>query len=247
MRRLPPQNMENNLTSLVDLAPHLAEELLSTVDQPLRVQRCPKSGRDYLICDYNRDGDSYRSPWTNEYDPPLADGNLPSSSLRKLEVAANDAFDTYREMYYEGGVSSVYFWDIEGGFAGVVLIKKVNDEDSNMKGAWDSIHVFEAVERSRMTENAALGSMNVSGSLTRQVEFNSRLDDYSAHIGNIGSMVEDMEAKMRNTLQQVYFGKTRDVMNDLRSLNSLETTRQQAQIQQELVSKLLERRSTADN
>lgn len=26
--------------------------------------------------------------------------------------------------YYEGGVSSVYFWDLEEGFAGVVLLKK---------------------------------------------------------------------------------------------------------------------------
>jgi len=29
-------------------------------------------------------------------------------------------------MYFEGGVSSVYLWDLEhdGGFAGVVLLKK---------------------------------------------------------------------------------------------------------------------------
>lgn len=39
-----------------------------------------------------------RSPWTNEYDPPLDDGTVPSAKLRRLEVAANDAFDTYREM-----------------------------------------------------------------------------------------------------------------------------------------------------
>lgn len=26
--------------------------------------------------------------------------------------------------YYEGGVSSVYFWDLDDGFAGVVLLKK---------------------------------------------------------------------------------------------------------------------------
>jgi hypothetical protein len=26
--------------------------------------------------------------------------------------------------YYEGGVSSVYLWDLEGGFAGVILLKK---------------------------------------------------------------------------------------------------------------------------
>jgi capping protein (actin filament) muscle Z-line, beta len=39
-----------------------------------------------------------RSPWSNEYDPPLDDGTAPSVKLRKLEVTANDAFDTYREM-----------------------------------------------------------------------------------------------------------------------------------------------------
>lgn len=48
--------------------------------------------------------------------------------MRKLEIQANEAFDTYREMYYEGGVSSVYLWDPEdasgGNFAGVVVLKK---------------------------------------------------------------------------------------------------------------------------
>ena len=29
-----------------------------------------------------------------------------------------------RYRYYEGGVSSVYFWDLDDGFAGVVLLKK---------------------------------------------------------------------------------------------------------------------------
>jgi capping protein (actin filament) muscle Z-line, beta len=56
----------------------------------------------------------------------LADGALPSEKLRKLEVAANEAFDTYRDLYFEGGVSSVYMWDLEKGFAAVVLIKKGN-------------------------------------------------------------------------------------------------------------------------
>ena len=84
-----------------------------------------------------------RSPWSNEYDPPLEDGTIPTPKLRKLEITANEAFDTYREMYvqklltsqlhlipgddryFEGGVSSVYLWDLDdGGFAGVVLLKK---------------------------------------------------------------------------------------------------------------------------
>jgi capping protein beta len=41
-----------------------------------------------------------------------------------MEVRANEAFDVYRELYYEGGVSSVYFWNLDDGFAGVVLLKK---------------------------------------------------------------------------------------------------------------------------
>lgn len=27
------------------------------------------TGRDFLKCEYNRDGDSYRSPWSNKYFP----------------------------------------------------------------------------------------------------------------------------------------------------------------------------------
>ena len=39
-----------------------------------------------------------RSPWSNKYDPPLEDGAVPSDRLRRLEIEANQAFDTYREL-----------------------------------------------------------------------------------------------------------------------------------------------------
>lgn len=107
IRRLPPQNISQNLPNLIDLVPHLCEDLLSTVDQPLRVAFDKVASKEYLLCDYNRDGDSYRSPWTNQYEPPLPDGLVPSDRLRKLEVDANVAFDQYRDLYFEGGVSSV--------------------------------------------------------------------------------------------------------------------------------------------
>lgn len=84
-----------------------------------------------------------RSPWCNEYDPPLEDGNMPSERLRQLEKAANQAFESYRDMYFEGGVSSVYFWDLDQGFAGVILIKKGGDGSKKIQGCWDSIHVVE--------------------------------------------------------------------------------------------------------
>ena len=65
MRRLPPHKVEANLTGLLDIAPDMVEDLLSSVDQPLKIQRPKKNAtgdaaREYLLCDYNRDGDAYR-------------------------------------------------------------------------------------------------------------------------------------------------------------------------------------------
>jgi hypothetical protein len=141
LRRLDPKHTTDHLNSLISLVPSLTEDLLSSVDQPLTITRCRKTGRDYLLCDYNRDGDSYRSPWSGEFETPLGgsgaggvdeqgnnegagEGAVPSERVRKMEIRANEAFDVYRELYYEGGVSSVYFWNLDDGFAGVVLLKK---------------------------------------------------------------------------------------------------------------------------
>jgi len=264
MRRLPPTRTEENVASLIGICPDYADDLLGSVDQPLQLKTDHATGRDYLACDYNRDGESYRSPWSNEYDPPLEDGTIPTPKLRKLEVAANDAFDTYREMYYEGGVSSVYLWDLDdGGFAGVVLLKKTMTPSSPTEpsGSWDSIHVFETAERGRqahykLTSTVMLqltmkkgsedkvegtedwkrdGEVTLGGSMTRQTEQDWPLHDSSSHITNTGKMIEEMEIKMRNLLQEVYFGKTRDIIYDLRSLDDLEKTRRQRELQKELV------------
>jgi len=83
---------------LCTLAPSLSEELLESVDVPLTVKKCRKSGREFLCCDYNRDGDSWRSPWSNEFEPPLEDGVVPSERVRRMEVRANEGFDVYREL-----------------------------------------------------------------------------------------------------------------------------------------------------
>ncbi|KAF3820255.1 hypothetical protein GH733_015764 [Mirounga leonina] len=87
--------------------------------------------------------------------------------------------------YFEGGVSSVYLWDLDHGFAGVILIKKAGDGSKKIKGCWDSIHVVEVQEKSSgrtahykltstvmlwlQTNKSGSGTMNLGGSLTRQV------------------------------------------------------------------------------
>ncbi|CAJ0945912.1 unnamed protein product, partial [Mesorhabditis belari] len=254
MRRLPPQQCEKNLNDLIDLVPSLMDDLLSMVDQPLRVAKDRETGKEYLLCDYNRDGDSYRSPWTNEYDPPLADGHMPTTKLRTLEIEANAAFEAYRDLYFEGGVSSVYFWDLNTGFAGVVLIKKQGDGSKSIKGCWDSIHVIDIAEKSGRTAHYKLtstvmlwlqtskpgsGVMNLGGSMTRQLEQDCPVNESNTHLVNIGRMIEEQESKMRHTLNEIYFGKTKQVVGDLRTIESAIELKNRENNMQEIKSAIL--------
>ena len=60
MRRMPPSQIELHLSSLINLMPDLTDDLLQRVDQPLQTAKDKDNGRMYLLCDYNRDADSYR-------------------------------------------------------------------------------------------------------------------------------------------------------------------------------------------
>jgi len=102
---------------------------------------------------------------------------------------------------------------------------------ASSSGSWDSIHVFDAQDRARTahykltstvilslgTDSEALGGLDLSGNMVRQVEADMAVEDDTSHVANVGKMVEDMELKMRNLLQEVYFGKAKDVVGDLRS------------------------------
>lgn len=229
LRRTNPTNVAANLVTICRTNQDIAEELLSTVDQPLLVKTDPSNGKRFLCCDYNRDGDSYRSPHSNKYYPETEDPIEISESVRELEVIANTAFDTYRELYYNGGLCSVYLWDDDSEsseFNGVVLFQK-----EMAKSRWDSIHVVEVVPGSsnaftyRLTSTVMLeiGSKQTTlgGHLTRQAEKKLSIRNPEDHIANIGVFVEEVENRLRTLLHEVYFGKTRDIVGDIRSVDNL--------------------------
>ena len=89
-------------------------------------------GAEYLKCEYNKDGDSYRSPWTNQYFPAIEieEGEeepvYPSAHLREMEEKANDIFQRYAKLYYDKDfLTSVYFFDTDGTeFVTAWLVKK---------------------------------------------------------------------------------------------------------------------------
>ncbi|XP_050105423.1 probable F-actin-capping protein subunit beta isoform X3 [Malus sylvestris] len=222
MRRMPPKHTETALSALLFLLPQHSSDLLSQVDQPLQALCDMKYGKEFILCEYNRDADSYRSPWSNKYHPLLEDGSLPSE-LRKLEVEANDIFAIFRDQYYEGGISSVYMWeDVNEGFVGCFLIKKDGSKTGQgrrgylQEGPWDAIHVIEVgpeeegtahyrltstVMLPLTTDNESSGTFTLSGSIRRHM--NMHLSIQEGHICNMGRMIEEMESKLRNSLDQL--------------------------------------------
>ncbi|XP_042475300.1 probable F-actin-capping protein subunit beta [Macadamia integrifolia] len=238
MRRIHPKKTETAISALLSLLPDQSSDLLSQIDQPLQVLCDMDSGKEFLLCEYNRDGDSYRSPWSNKYHPPLDDGLYPSSELRKLEIEANDVFSIYRDQYYEGGISSVYAWEGDhGGFVACFLIKKDGSKTGHgrrgylQEGSWDAIHVIEVgpeeegtthycltstvmLSLTTHTESSGSGTFNLSGSIRRQMNMDLSVED--GHLCNMGRMVEEMESKLRYSLDQVYFGKTKEMICTLR-------------------------------
>jgi len=242
MRRMPPSHVENSLAGLIELAPQLTDDLLTHVDQPLKLMKDPKTGKEFVLCDYNRDGDSHRSLWSNEYFPAL-DGFLPAQRLRTLEIEANNIFDHYRKMYFDtGSTSSVYLFNTDekddDSFGACFLIHKdVGAQKGMTNGVWDSIHVFQ-VEQSQkkntfeykltttvmvsmVVNNDKVGSVDLSGSMTQQSGVVSvTLDEEHGHVANMGRMVEDMELKIRNIIEGIYIQKTREIINGMRSVGA---------------------------
>lgn len=230
IRRLPASRIRQNVSALANLRPELQDELLQRVEQPLEVLIDEKNGKEYLKSEYNRDGDSYRSPHSNEYFPPIDKPLLPSPHLRDLEEKAMALFQEYCFLYYNQSILSIYFWDKEDGFACCVLIRKEVEKGKGLKkGNWDSINVVDVTVNKakqkvdfRVTSTVMLnfvlddpkvGELTLAGSYTKQKEDSEQYKDLNDefYLTNIGRRVEEIETQIRNTLEVVYFGKTKEI------------------------------------
>jgi capping protein beta len=103
---------------------------------------------------------------------------------------------THHDRYYEGGISSVYLWEPEHGkgFVACFLVTKDGSESADgrrgllQQGLWDAIHVIEVGEEDEgsvhycltstvmlalTTADQSSGSFSLSGSITRQVLFDT--------------------------------------------------------------------------
>ena len=192
------------------------------------------NGKKFLKHEYNRDGDSYRSPWTNKYFPPSDDCTFfPSDNLLTLEQRANELFATYVHLYYDYAISSVYFNDTDSaGFNACFLVKKEMAGEKDVKeGCWDAIHVvvcnmkeapkvsYRVISTVMVTvdaESAAIGKMNIAGSSAKSSQEVHTLPDKFEnddadmyHLAICGRMIESNEEILRNNVQESYITKQR--------------------------------------
>jgi capping protein beta len=197
VRRLPCSRMDENITAITNLIyedDDLLNEFLQKVDN--RIEICKKDG-EFLRCEHNRDGDSYRSPHSNKYFPAIDDGRYPTKEVRELEIKLNKMFQIYARSYYSGStITSSYCWNLgektEDGFGVSILIKNiVNLEKEVNSGVWDSNNVINVTFTNegdklkalyKLTTSVTLhmsfdhkicGKVNLSGSVSRQVNFSS--------------------------------------------------------------------------
>ena len=60
MRRLPPEEMESTFRTIATLRSDLAEDLLQNIDFPLAKGYDEESQKEFILSDFNSNGESYR-------------------------------------------------------------------------------------------------------------------------------------------------------------------------------------------
>ena len=140
------------ITTLIYEDDELLNNFLQKIDQPSEISGEDKLG-EFLKCEYNREGDSYRSNLSNKYYPAPEEGDeeelrFPSENIREMETAFNRLFKEYTRLYFGyGGLCSSYVWqlsdNIEEGICVAVVIKNLVDSQKGIKGGfWDSSHLI---------------------------------------------------------------------------------------------------------
>jgi capping protein beta len=234
LRRVPPSRIKDRLYDAIHLAsPDLTDTLLSTVDIPLKVVKDTDTDSSFLACEFNRDLDSFRSPFSNKYFPQLPDGQKIPSRLRNIEVRANTAFNAYRNLYFHVGqsVASVYLWEIDAKIFGFgVFIKNVVDTKLRtgeaVKGSIDCTDVVEVDESTKEAKytltasvllaveiDVGLGSpLTLSGSTSERKTVTKHWDNEDDHIVNCGELIESNAAHFRDTINTNYVSHMKHIL-----------------------------------
>lgn len=142
-------------------------------------------------------------------------------------------------MYYDFATTSVYFNDTDTqGFRGCFLVKKEMDSTAEVKsGTWDAMHIVSCIMKEapkvkyqvfstvmislELSQPNGVGELQLHGSSTKQSmdsttlpdNFGNGTDPDMFHIQKIGKMIEKNEEYLRDTVQDMYVSKQRQITN----------------------------------
>ncbi|KAL7580951.1 hypothetical protein ACA910_005767 [Epithemia clementina (nom. ined.)] len=201
-----------------------------------------KKEKTFIMCNHNKVANGeYRSPWNNKV---YKAGGVKTSTkspqtddmLLDLEKKFNNVWSAYAKLYYGSqAVSSCFLGETEDKkFQAVFCIHKASDD-----GAWHSYHIVHMDDPTEKTcqyhvtstvwvqvnpdcseYNSSSHPTKVDASvyLTKSVSKVMKIERFfleEYHLQNIGSIVEANEIDMRSNLEQVYFPKTKDIMDSI--------------------------------
>ena len=253
IRIFPPDKLpllKEKILSLDNEKNDLIKDVFKNVPILLKVNNSDPLG-PFIECDINKDGDSYRSPWSNQYFPNIESNKFLPNELRQLEEKLNTFIKLYTKFYYgESAISSVYFKlqdnSIPNGFFCYTLIKNNISKSDKLKenSFLDSIHV--TTIKFMRENNAGKEQIKVIYKTKSNFIYDIKLKDFDGacyngnnktentktayvdnyfdndtHITLIGSSIEENEEILRNQIDGYTLEKNISICNEIRNLNGL--------------------------
>lgn len=232
MRRVDPKYIEENLYDACRLNMDVSDTLLNQIDVPHKIGT-DSQGNEFILCDCNRDGDSYRSPYTSEYVPPLDDGIQPPPHLRELELMANKGFQAYLKHYFEVGVCSVYVWETgDDSFAvGVYVRKEVENDGDVLSGLISCSDVCECTPLgnnmwSYSLVSTALVNVHFQCEIPSPLDLNGHVEDQNTethevkepidHLVHIGEMIEKNASNFVELIRSRSVSKMTEILETMK-------------------------------
>jgi capping protein (actin filament) muscle Z-line, beta len=234
LQKIPPSKSAETIGLLSDLLasnPDALSEVSKTLfPLPLDVEIDPTTQKNFLKCELNRLGDSYRSPWSNTF-VPCVSGDVPYNALRSLEAIANEVWESYRQLYYRhDSIGSVYLYETEekdGSFTGVFLIQKNVSDETLAQGQWNSVHFVHVTQVTKGSSRYRIQSTvqvtmdpsektTIGARLTKVTDQSCVVSGIASHVENLGKLIESAEIEIRSNLENVQIPKTKEIVDGIR-------------------------------
>lgn len=90
------------------------------------------------------------------------------------------------------------------------------------------------------------GKMKIGGSIKRKVEEDEKVREEQKKIEKIGRMVEEMEKKIRNKINEIYFGKKKEIVNGMSRIENMEKKKKKDEIRKDIKKEIIRRKDKGE-